>query len=123
MILVDTAVWIDHFREMNEQLVVLLRSEKVRSHPLVVGEIAMGSLKDRKEILLRLDRLKTTPLVRIEDARALIESKQLYSRGIGLVDAMLLASCLVHTGTRLWTWDRRLAKCAKDLGIAYQPLH
>lgn len=123
MILVDSPIWIDHLREGNAQLASLLNAENVYCHPLIVGELAMGSLRNRTEFLKRLDRLKTVPSASLSETRVLIESEKLFSRGIGLIDAMLLASCLLDRRARLWTYDRRLSACANGLGIAYQPLH
>ena len=123
MILVDTPVWIDHLHEPNEHLAFKLETKRVFCHPLVVGEIAMGSLKNRAELLSRLDRLKTIPSATLAETRTLIEKQNLFATGIGLVDAMLLASCLLDPRIKLWTRDRRLHAQASRFGIAYQPLH
>ncbi len=123
MILVDTPVWIDHLHTPNELLVFKLECKEVFCHPLVVGEIAMGSLKNRAQLLERLDRLKVVPSASLVETRKLVEDRNLYATGIGLVDAMLLASCLLDERTKLWTRDKRMHTQAEKLGIAYQPLH
>ncbi len=86
-------------------------------HPLVVAELALGSLQDRSGTLAQLDSLPKLSVVSLPDVTHMIEIRALYSRGIGLTDAHLLASCLVTPGTLLWTSDVRLANIAQELGI------
>lgn len=123
MILADTSVWIDHFRDPNPLLNECLRRKLVRTHPLVLAEIAMGSLSNRSATLKMLDLLKTVREPSIPEVRHFVEDNRFYSRGIGFIDATLLASCRLTPGARLWTRDRRLNTIAEDLKIAYQPLH
>jgi predicted nucleic acid-binding protein len=121
MILVDTSVWIDHFRHTEEHLVALLESEEVLVHPFVSGEIACGNLRNRKLILDYLEALPQATLVTEEEARALIENRSRSGRGIGYLDVHLLASTAIHEEARLWTLDERLAQVAGRLGLQYQP--
>ena len=100
-------------------MVKLLESELVVSHEFVVGELACGSLKSREETLGYLNELVALPTVFTREVLLLIETKQLYSRGIGLIDAHLLASTLISPDTRLWTADKRLQEIAGEFGIAY----
>jgi predicted nucleic acid-binding protein len=116
MILVDTSVWIDHFRKGNEQLRQLLMNGEVLIHPFIIGEVACGSIKNRDEIL---DLLKELPLVDVaehQEVLKLIENRKLYGRGIGLVDAHLIASALLSK-VRLFTMDRSLERIAVALNI------
>ena len=117
MILVDTSVWVDHLRTGNSILVEYLRSENVLCHPLIIAELALGTLKSRGQILSLLDDLPKAPDVTNEEIRVLIEYRQLYGRGIGVVDLHLVASCLLAPGTSLWTGDRRLHTVAVEVGI------
>ena len=119
MVLVDTSVWIDHFRRANACLVSLLESGEVAVHPFVVGEIACGNISNRKEIIPLLDSLP--PVGKAGDAEVLlfIERHRLMGRGIGLVDAHLLASCFLE-GCRLWTKDKRLSGAATALGAGFR---
>jgi predicted nucleic acid-binding protein len=121
MILVDTSVWIDHFRRSEAHLVVLLESEEVLEHPFVTGEIACGTLRKRRLILDYLGALPQATVVTEEEARALIENRSLSGRGIGYLDVHLLASTAIHEEARLWTLDERLAQVAGRLGLQYQP--
>lgn len=119
MILVDTSIWVDHLRSGNDELAGYLSQGIVLGHPLVVAELALGSLKSRTEILGLLDGLPAAPVAAVSEVRALIENRQLYQRGIGYVDASLLASSLLLPGTRLWTGDRRLRAVSEYLGVDF----
>ncbi|MGD0731708.1 MAG: PIN domain-containing protein [Terracidiphilus sp.] len=118
MILADTTIWVDHFRASNDQLRSLLEIDEVVMHPFIVAELALGSLGQRAVKLRALDDLPAVRVARLEDVRIMIEAHSLYSRGIGLVDAHLIASCLIHPLTLLWTKDRRLSDTAEFLGVA-----
>lgn len=118
MILADTSVWADHLRGGDARLTDLLERGQVAMHPFIVGEIAMGSLPARVATLAALDKMREVDSATIEEVRTLVERHRLYSRGIGLIDAHLLASALLTPGTRLWTRDRRLHAAAEELGIA-----
>ena len=117
MILADTSVWIDHLREGDTELRERLSAGGIVCHPFVVAEIALGSLKDRDGVLGLLDRLPSLLVADAQEVRTLIEARQLFSRGIGFVDAALIAGCLLEPGTTLWTRDRRLAVVADDIGL------
>lgn len=117
MILADTSVWVDHLRQGDEDLATRLTTGGIACHPLVVAEIALGSLKDRGTILSLLDQLPRLPVASPEEVRALIETRRLYSRGIGYVDASLIASCLLAPGATLWTRDKRLDILAAEIGF------
>jgi predicted nucleic acid-binding protein len=114
MILVDTSVWIDHFRKSNGKLMHLLEFDLVAVHPFVIGELACGNLKNRTEILNLLDDLPQTEKAFDNEVRDMVEQHKLYGRGIGWVAAHLLASCLL-CGAGLFTLDQRLEKTAAEL--------
>ena len=113
MILVDTSVWVEHLRRRNPGLTLLLNQGQVACHPFVIGEIALGTLKNRTEILDLLAELPLARVVRHEDALALVGRRALFGRGIGWVDVHLFASALVER-LPLWTLDRRLAVIARE---------
>jgi predicted nucleic acid-binding protein len=117
MILVDTSVWIDHLRVSDQALSELLMEGKVFCHPLVVGELACGTFRQRQEIISLLQSLTTLERVTDEEALFFIENHRLYGRGLGLIDVHLLASCSLGV-SRLWTRDKRLKKVAEDLELA-----
>ena len=118
-VLLDSSVWATHFKQSNPGVVQLLESELGVSHEFVVAELACGSLKSREETLGYLNELVALQTVFTREVILLIESKVLYSRGIGLIDAHLLASTLITPDTQLWTADKRLQKIAGELEIAY----
>ncbi len=119
MILVDTSVWIDHFRTGELGLVAALEDESVLTHPLVIGELACGNLKNRIEVLKLMGRLPTPPIATDREALDFIDQMKLNAKGIGYIDVHLLASTLLMPSARLWTKDRRLASLASELKIAY----
>jgi predicted nucleic acid-binding protein len=117
MILADTPVWIDHLRSGDAQLQTELMRSAVLMHPLIAGELALGSLRNRAMVLRQIDSLPSAMPARNEEVRELIERHSLFSRGIGFVDAHLLASALLTPHTLLWTRDTRLRTLAKSLAV------
>lgn len=119
MVLVDTSVWIDHLATAEPRLVALLDGVGVLVHPMVVGELALGRLRRRATLLTDLGGLPAAPRAGDDEVLALIDRARLAGRGIGLVDAHLLASALLAPGTLLWTKDRALAGAARRLGVSF----
>jgi predicted nucleic acid-binding protein len=117
LILADTSVWIDHLRSDNDQLRAFLNQGRVTIHPFIIAELALGSLKDRAATLALLDFLPQVRVAQLGEVRQMIEARRLYSLGIGLTDAHLIASVLLSPPTRLWTRDKPLRKAAERLGI------
>lgn len=117
MILADTSVWIDHFRTANSALQNGLAAGQIAIHPWIVAELALGSLRQRTSTLALLDSLPHVQVAQMDEVRAMIEARRLYSLGIGLADAQLIASVLISSLTFLWTKDARLRKVAQTLGI------
>ena len=118
MILVDTSVWIDHLRKGNTQLNSLLLNAAVLIHPFVIGELACGNLHDRSRILNLLGDLPAGRVADDQEVLFFIEQNDLMGRGIGYVDAHLLASVSLSSPSRLWTVDRKLKDVAVSLGLA-----
>jgi predicted nucleic acid-binding protein len=121
VILVDTSVWIDHLRSGDEILVRMLERGTVLSHPYVIGEIALGQLRHREEVLALLDRLPQATVATADEVRTLIERDALFGQRIGYVDAQLLAATRLTAGARLWSRDRRLAAVTRRFGLAFVP--
>jgi predicted nucleic acid-binding protein len=119
LILVDTSVWIDHLRLAFLPLAAALKDELVLVHPFVIGELACGNLKDRDEVIALLAKLPQPVVAGHEEVLAFIESRRLMERGIGYIDAHLLASAALSDNVRLWTNDKRLRSAAADLHLAY----
>jgi predicted nucleic acid-binding protein len=118
MILVDTSVWIDHLRSSDPRLQGALDAGRVGMHPFVLGELACGNLRNRREVLQLLAHLPAVPIASDLEVLGFIERMTLMGRGLGYLDAHLLASTTLAPGTRLWTRDRRLARVATELGLA-----
>lgn len=117
MILVDTSVWIDHLRTGNPGLVALLQVGHVLAHPWVTGELALGHLARRGEILGLLHQLPQAKAATDHEVLSLIDNHQLFGLGIGYGDAHLLAATMLTAGSRLWTHDKRLAAVADQLEL------
>jgi predicted nucleic acid-binding protein len=117
MILVDTSVWIDHINASDPRLISLLAEERVLAHPYVIGEISLGSLRDREVVLGALLDLPRASIATPEETFYLIEREGLFNRGIGYVDTSLLASARLHPGITIWTRDKRLKKVANELDL------
>lgn len=118
MILVDTSIWIDHLHRVEPELVELLAKNAVATHPHVIGELALGTLRDRRGVLGSLERLPIVTSAREGDVRRLVDDLPLRGRDLTLVDAQLLTSALITPDCALRTRDRRLADAARDLGAA-----
>jgi predicted nucleic acid-binding protein len=118
MILVDTSVWVDHLRKGSVRLNSLLLNAGVLVHPFVIGELACGNLHDRNRILNLLDNLPASKMARDQEVLFFIEQNNLMGRGIGYIDAHLLASVSLSNPARLWTVDRNLHNVAVQLGLA-----
>ena len=117
MILADTSVWIDYLRSANPAMATSLSHGQIVMHPFVVAEIALGSLRNRRKRLDELEALLEVKVAQLGEVRHMIEARALYSMGLGLTDAHLLASCLMTPGVQLWTLDLSLQKAATTLGI------
>lgn len=118
MILVDTSVWIDHLRGGEPELAALLQDGYVLAHSGVTGELALGHLSQRNEILGLLRNLPQAKAATDREVLTLIDNHQLFGLGIGYIDVHLLAATMLTTGARLWTRDKRLAAVATQRGLA-----
>ena len=110
-------MWIDHLRSEIREMRLHLDHGQIVIHPFVTAELSLGSLQDRRTTLALIDLLPKVREAQTTEVRNLIEARRLYARGIGLIDAFLVASVLIDSPTLLWTRDRPLRKVAKDLGI------
>ena len=118
MPLVDTSVWVAHFREGGPPLPDLLEAGEVLCHPLIIGELACGNLRNRSTILGMMEDLPQAAVAEHDEVLRFIELRSLQGRGLGYVDIHLLASALM-SGALLWTLDRRLGEVAGELGCRY----
>ena len=116
MVLVDTSVWVSHFRESNSRLVSLLNDGDGACHLFIIGELACGNLKNRREILLLLRSLPATDQVEQDEALQFVENNDLMGKGLGYIDVHLLASAVL-SGASVWTLDKKLRAAALKLGV------
>ena len=116
MVLVDTSIWIAHFREGQPALADLLSDGQVLMHPFVVGELACGNLKNRSKILSELQALPPAAHASNSEVMRFVEDRRLWGKGLGWIDAHLLASALL-SHCRLWTLDKGLFSAALRLGL------
>jgi len=119
MVLVDTSIWVTHLRQGNRQLENLLIDAEAMCHPVIIGELACGHLKNRKEILSLLKSLPLVPIIEFDELIFFIEQHRLMGIGIGFVDVHLLASAQLAE-IPLWTADKGLKSAATKLDIAYK---
>ena len=119
MVLVDTSVWVGHFRSGDQRLASLLEQEEVVSHPFVVGELACGNLPRCDETLDLFERLPQALIAGHDEVMRFIRSEGLIGMGLGYVDVHLLASARL-SGVSLWTLDEPLRKAARKLEVIFE---
>lgn len=121
MVLVDTSVWISHFRSGKEPVLAsLLDDGAVFCHPFIIGELACGDLKNRAIVISLLQALPVSRVAEHREILSFIESRDLQGKGLGYIDVHLLASAIL-TGIPIWTLDRQLGFCAERLRCRYKP--
>ena len=123
MILVDSSVWIDHLRRADEILTGLLDRKQVLMHPFVLGELALGHLRQRDVVLEALQDLHQATMARDEEVMHVIERQRLFGLDLGYVDAHLLAAVQLTPQASLWTRDKRLLAAAERLSLAARLTH
>jgi predicted nucleic acid-binding protein len=119
-VLVDTSVWVAHFRHANAVLAQLLWQDAVLCHPWVLGEVACGTPPTREQTLNDLAALQMAQVASIQELLVFADRERLYGLGCGMVDLGLLASTRLTPGAQLWTLDRRLAGLAERFGVAFE---
>ena len=121
-VLIDTSVWIDHFRKRNSALVDLIEADSGLNHPMILAELACGTPPvPRAQTLSDIGLLQRSNQASLMEVIDFIEREKLYGLGCGLVDMVLLSSTLITPGARLWTLDKRLARLSRRFGVTYEP--
>jgi predicted nucleic acid-binding protein len=115
--LVDTSIWIDHLHTVERRLVELLADDEVGCHHLVIEELALGALRKRAEVVDLLANLYRFPAVEHHEILHLVDRKQLWGRGLSVVDVRLLAAVALIGGGRLWTRDKQLKAACDAVGV------
>ncbi len=123
MVLVDTSIWVDYLRQGDAQLSALLEKNQVYMHPMIIGELACGHLKNRQSLLELWQALPQAKEAMHDEVLYFIEQHQLMGRGIGFIDLHLLSTTLLISDTSLWTRDRRLKNIAIDLNCCWFESH
>jgi predicted nucleic acid-binding protein len=119
VILVDTSVWIDHLHNTDGRLVALLEADEVSSHPYVIEELALGSIRQRTVVLELLGSLRQFPILRHAEVMAFVDRRNVFGRGLSAIDAHLMGSVALIGAAQLWTRDKRLVAACRDVGISY----
>ena len=119
MILVDTSVWVEHLRSGSAVLSTALEEGQVLTHSMIRGELALGTIAPRHALLASLAALPHAARATDEEVLVLINGMELHGRGLGLVDAHLLAACMLTPGIRVWTTDQRLHTAAAEFGVVW----
>lgn len=121
MVLVDTSVWVNHFRQGDKALANLIETDMALIHPLVIGEIACGTPPEpRQQTLADLALLKRANEATLPEVKSFIEREKLFGLGCGMVDMVLLASTLLTPSAKLWTGDKRLAVLAERFNVRFE---
>lgn len=120
-VLVDSSVWVGHFKQRNEHLVALLEADAVICHPYIVAEVACGTPPSRKAIIHMLAELESSPVATQDELLAMLDTRQFDGRGCGFVDMSLLASALVRGKTLIWTLDKKFEQLAIQANRAFSP--
>ena len=121
-VIVDTSVWVDHFKKRNDALIALLQLDRALTHPMVLAELACGTPPaPRARTLGDIGLFEAPNQASVPEILQFIEVEQLHGLGCGLVDVALLASTLITPGAQLWTLDKRLAALAERFGVRYLP--
>lgn len=118
MTLADTSVWVNYLRGVDLSLGLLLEANQILMHPMIIGELACGNLRNRSNLLNLLNGLPRAPVADDREVLFFIEQYRLMGRGIGFIDVHLLAATSLAPGSRLWTDDRRLRVAAVELNLA-----
>ncbi|THV12306.1 type II toxin-antitoxin system VapC family toxin [Rhizobium rhizophilum] len=116
MILVDTSIWIDHFRYGDAELRKIITDDRLLCHPYVVGKLALGSLRERDAVIAFLAAQREATIATHTEVMTVIDRHSIFSMGIGYTDAHLLTSTLLDRRASIWTRDKRLAAAAQKVG-------
>lgn len=120
MILVDSSIWIEHLRRENATVSLLLSSRQILAHPFVIGEVAVGNLRNRGQVLGTLRDLPAAIMASDEEVLEFIDRYLLAGRGLGYIDVHLLAAARLSHAS-LWTADQRLQASAELLSLSAKP--
>jgi len=121
-VLVDTSVWVNHFKTTDERLIALLEHDAVLTHPFIIGEILCGTPPERHDLIAHLQNLQQARCASISEVIGFVESHKVYGCGCGFVDVSLLVSALMTPGAALWTLDKRLARLTEIFNVSYHPV-
>jgi predicted nucleic acid-binding protein len=119
-VLIDSSCWINHLKAADAEVIDILSTGRALTHPMVIGELALGTPKDRKRTLEAISLLQRTNAVSMTEVLDFVEMERLYGLGCGLIDVTLLMSTLITPGATLMTVDNRLAALAKRFKVLHK---
>lgn len=123
-VLIDSSAWINHLRVPDAAVIAILSNGRALTHPMVIGEITLGTPRDRKSTLESISLLQRTNAASMDEVLQFVERERLYGLGCGLIDVTLLMSTLITPGASLMTLDNRLAALAERFKVLHKiPLH
>ncbi|MDC0088100.1 type II toxin-antitoxin system VapC family toxin [Akkermansiaceae bacterium] len=120
-VLADTNIWCKYFRDGQPTLSSLIKYDFLKIHPLVIGELSVGNLPRRKQTILDLATFPTLREASFQETHILLESNNLWGKGLQWNDLLILASVVSSPDTLLWTEDKRLAEAAESFSVRYSP--
>jgi predicted nucleic acid-binding protein len=120
-VLIDTSVWVNHFRVHNPALINLLEADAALIHPMVMAEIACGTPPLRLTTISDLNELQKPQLATLIEVMEFVERERLYGLGCGVVDMILLVSTIITPNSKLWTLDKRLLSMSEKFGVLFSP--
>ena len=118
-VIADSCIWIDHIHKADPDLTIQLKRRRIVLHPMIIGEVALGSIADREAVIEELEALPQAKPASHAEVMAMIEWLGLFNCGIGYVDAHLLAAVRQLPNGRIWTRDKKLLVQAERLGVAF----
>jgi hypothetical protein len=120
MIFVDTSNWIDHLHAADPLVIELLDRGEITTHPMVIGELALASVRNRAVLLDSLAGLPSIAAASHSEVMHLVDKRELYGEGVSLVDAHLLASTILTPGNTMWARDKRLREASAKVGLNFR---
>jgi len=120
-VLIDSSVWVEHFKNPNELLSDLIEENLIVTHPLVITEVACGTPNNKSGIIEEMKNLNKTEQATVDEVLEFIKRENLAGKGCGAVDIFLLASTIITGDTAIWTLDKNLKKLAERFNVLYQP--
>ena len=112
--IVDSSIWIAHFKKSDKHLISLLEADDVLVHAFVLQELYLGKPKGKDFDFERLAKLPQLPVLTTEEFFLFCDEYKVSAKGIGCVDTHLLASAILHK-VEIYTHDKKLQRLYRSL--------